>query len=58
MSIQPTGETLRRAIKYLSEKRQEDPQVNMARLIDDACLRFDLSPKEADYLINFYKEKT
>ena len=27
-------------------------------LIDDACLRFDLSPKEADYLIKFYKENT
>ncbi|MBW1750365.1 MAG: hypothetical protein JRJ37_06665 [Deltaproteobacteria bacterium] len=57
MSIQPTGEALRRAVKYLSEKRLEDPQVNMVRLIDEACLKFDLTPKEGDYLIKFYKEE-
>ena len=56
MSIQPEGEELRKAVKWISEERQTDPDANLAKLIQSACMRFDLSPKEAEFLTAFYKE--
>jgi hypothetical protein len=57
MSIQPEGEELRKAVKWISEERQESPQKNIAKLIETACLKFDLSPKEAEFLNRSFKEK-
>jgi hypothetical protein len=50
MSIQPQGEDIRKAVKWISEERQEHPQADLEKLIQKACLKFDLSPKEAVYL--------
>jgi hypothetical protein len=50
MSIQPQGEDLRNAVKWISEERQENPQADLKKLIQKACLKFDLSPREAIYL--------
>ena len=57
MSIQPEGEELRRAVKWISEERQENPQQNINRLIEAACVKFDLSPKDEAFLFRFCKEK-
>ena len=57
MSIQPEGEELRRAVKWISEERQENPQQNINRLIEAACVKFDLSPKDEEFLFRFCKEK-
>jgi hypothetical protein len=50
MSIQPEGEEIRRATAWLSEQRQTQPQAPLKKLIEAACLKFDLSPLEADFL--------
>ncbi len=50
MSIQPKGEALRQAVKWVSEERKLNPDKSFARLIDEACLKFDLSPKDAKTL--------
>jgi hypothetical protein len=54
--IMPEGEELRRALRWLSERRQEDPKGPRAKLIDEAALRFDLSPVEVDFLIRDWHE--
>ncbi len=54
--IVPGGESIRSALKWLSERRQEDPSVSRGKLIDEAALRFDLSPMEVDFLLNHWKE--
>jgi hypothetical protein len=46
----PHGEPLRRAIRWLSDERQENPKRPLHQLIDEAALRFDLSPLEAEFL--------
>jgi hypothetical protein len=56
MSIQPQGEDLRKAVKWISEKRQENPQMTTDQLIGAACLKFDLSPKDAEFLGRFCKK--
>lgn len=53
MSILPEGEALRRALKWVSEQRERDPGKSYIRLIDEACLRFDLTPKDGEALIKY-----
>jgi hypothetical protein len=57
MSIQPEGEDLRKAVKWISETRQDDPEAKLGKLIEQACLKFDLSPMNAEYLQKFFREK-
>ena len=54
--IQPKGEKVRQAVKWISENLQEDEKRSIYRLIQDASLRFTLSPKEEDFLRSFYEE--
>ncbi len=56
MSILPEGEELRKAVTWISEERQTDPEASLAKLIQSASMEFDLSPKDAEFLAQFYKE--
>jgi hypothetical protein len=52
----PEGEAIRKAIKWISGELQKDPKKSLQQLSSDAVLRFDLSPKEAEFLSNFYRK--
>ena len=54
--LQPQGEKLRKAVKWISEKRKENPDINLAKLVDETSLKFDLSPKDSQFLSRFVKE--
>jgi hypothetical protein len=54
-TIQPKGEQLKKAIKWISEKRKETPDINLVKLVDDAGFQFDLSPKDSQFLLRFVK---
>jgi hypothetical protein len=49
-TIQPEGENLRKAVKWIAAERKYDPGKKPAKLIEQACLKFNLSPREAEYL--------
>jgi hypothetical protein len=51
VSEQPKGESLRKAVQWISEQREERPAEKLAKLIDEASLRFDLSPAEQETLL-------
>ncbi len=51
MSIQPKGEDLRRAVKWVSEERKYNPEKEQKALIEEAWVKFDLSPLDADFLL-------
>ena len=53
-TIQPKGENLRKAVKWISSERLEDKEKSIHLLIQKAALRFNFSPKEEDYLKSFY----
>jgi hypothetical protein len=57
MSILPEGEQLRKAIKWISDMRLEDPKAGLLGLIDSACLKFDLTPKDSEVLMHFFAEE-
>ena len=54
--VLPSGESLRRAVRYISDQLQEDADQPLLSLVDKASQRFDLTPKEEEYLIHFYRE--
>ena len=56
MSIQPQGEHLRKAVKWISEERKYNPERSLKELIEAASLKFDLSPGDEDFLFRFEKE--
>lgn len=56
-TIMPEGERVRQAVKFISAERMEDDKKSLRKLIQEACLRFNLSPKEEEELVNFYRER-
>jgi len=50
MSIQPTGEDLRKAVKWVSAERKYNPGKELKAVIQEACVKFDLSPLDEDFL--------
>ncbi|MDA8170587.1 MAG: hypothetical protein M0033_07955 [Nitrospiraceae bacterium] len=55
--ILPEGEQLRRAVRWISTRRDEEPRKNLLKLIEEACLQFDLSPKDCDFLVHFFTQE-
>jgi hypothetical protein len=53
-TMMPEGQAIKRAVKWISGELKENPQKSIPILVDSAVQRFDLSPKEAEFLINFY----
>jgi hypothetical protein len=49
--ILPHGEGIRRALLWLDERVKEAPAAPRARLVEEAAVRFDLTPLEAEFLI-------
>jgi hypothetical protein len=47
---------LRKAVKWISEERKYNPGKRLSGLIEKACLKFDLSPMDAEYLLNLLKQ--
>lgn len=56
-NLLPEGEDLRRAVKWISGNLQENPDQPVLPLIQEATFKFDLSPKDADFLIELYRKK-
>jgi len=49
MSANP--ETLARALDWVNKRMRESPPVDRFKAIDEASLRFDLSPLDQEWLI-------
>jgi hypothetical protein len=56
-TIQPEGESLRKAVKWISDERTYGAEKTLLKLIEEAGLKFDLSPMDAEYLINFFRKE-
>ena len=48
--IQPAGDKMRKTITWISEMVQLHPEKSRQQIICEAEIRFDLSPKECDFL--------
>ena len=52
----PDGEDLRRAVKWVSGNLQEEADRAVQPLVQEAIFKFDLSPKDAEFLIGFFRK--
>jgi len=54
-TVQPEGEDIRKAFKWISEESKYNPEAKLSKLIEEACLKFNLSPMHAEYLLKMLK---
>ena len=57
-TIMPDGEEIRSAIKWISSNLEDDPNQSIPKLIEKATFKFDLSPMNNEFLMNFFKKKS
>ncbi len=51
----PEGEELRRAVKWVSANLQEKEPRPLRELVAEAVFRFDLSPRDGEFLLRFFE---
>ena len=56
-TIMPQGELVRKAATYLSEERARHPDKNLATLLDETGMRFNLTPLDAMALERLFQQK-
>ncbi len=56
-TLTPQGEDIRKAVKWISENLATDPEQSRTKLIEEAVFKFDLSPLEAEFLLNFFRKQ-
>lgn len=54
----PQGEDLRRAVKWIADTLEAQSDQSRTKIIEEAVFQFDLSPLEAEFLINFFCKKS
>jgi len=48
--LQPAGEKMRRVVLWISETVQTSPQKNRLAILREAEIKFDLSPRECEFI--------
>jgi hypothetical protein len=54
-TVMPEGENIQKAIKWISANFEDDPKQAIKTLIEKAVFKFDLSPKETEFLSGFFR---
>ena len=54
-TIQPEGEQIRKALKWIAGEQKDAPEKSRMKLVGEAGLKFNLSPLEEEYLDRMLK---
>lgn len=54
-TVMPQGEAIRKAVRWIAAQLEENPGKPPLKLVHEAVLRFDLPPKDAEFLMEFYR---
>ena len=57
-TVMPEGAAVRKAVQWISKVREESADRSLAILIEQACMRYNLSPKDGEFLHRFFTEQT
>jgi hypothetical protein len=57
MSIMPDREDVKNAIKWVSMNLEENANQPVSKLVEKAVFKFDLSPADSEFLLNFFRKK-
>lgn len=55
-TIMPQSELTRKAIAWIDEIQQSEPKQLLATTLEEAAMRFNLGPKDVEFLNRFYKD--
>ncbi len=55
-TVMPEGDAIRKALKWISAELTEHPEKPVQKLVSEAITRFDLSPRDSEFLLGFYKK--
>ena len=55
-TVMPEGASVRKAVQWISKMREEGTNLSLPMLIEQACMRFNLSPKDGEFLHRFFTE--
>ena len=55
-SILPTGELVRRAAAFVAETRKAEPARSLDSILDEAGMRFNLTPLDSEALYRLFAE--
>lgn len=53
--LYPENEALRKAVRWISDQRQAQTDIQLSKLIENAVFKFDLTPQESRDLYEFYR---
>ncbi len=53
----PDGELVRRAAEHVAQERKEHPTRSLADIVDEAGMRFNLSPLETEALLRLFGDE-
>lgn len=56
-TVKKHSQELRRAVEWVSERRQENPDIPLARLLAEAGPKFNLTPKDQEGLMILLREE-
>ncbi len=56
-TIMPEGENIQKAIKWISSNIEDGGSQPIHMLIEKAVFKFDLSPKDTEFLMGFFKNR-
>ena len=56
-TVKKHSQELRRAVQWVSERRQENPELTLAQLLAEAGPKFNLTPKDQEGLMLLLREE-
>ncbi len=56
-TVMPEGTAVRKAVQWISKMREESAGMALPLLIEQACMRYNLSPKDGEFLHRFFTEQ-
>lgn len=54
-TVMPQSELLRRALQYVNDAKQDYPDKTLPQILDEAGMRFNLSPVDAEALYRLFQ---
>ena len=55
-TIKSGSESLKKAIKWISEQREQYPEKDIFAIAEQANVQFDLSPDDSQFILRFVKD--
>ena len=58
MGVEPKNQNIKNAVKWIAKERQFSPDKDLESIIQEASVNFNLSPKEAEFIVRLEKENS